>query len=231
MVEPGRRLGLVLKTLRGVGACRLLGRKHLQRHGSAQLGVDGAKDAAHPAAAHVFDQIEVPDPVARHHPAFKDSGSRVRGGRRGNRRRTGDDRRLSASGLPVFAPADDEPSARTDSVLARRRRQVRAFGRVEAESFISCYRETDAAIRPRFKGRPGPSTATRPCSTNHPTPGTNARQEKFFTSQNLHFSRWAARRSIRLFHRLRSHPLSGRLRRLSTRLRYNRAGDAIGKGA
>jgi len=89
----------LLKALEGVGARRLLGRKHLQRHGSPQLGVDGAIDAAHAAAADVFDQIEVPDPVTRHHSAFKDSGNRVRSGGRGNRRRTGNDCQIVAQRL------------------------------------------------------------------------------------------------------------------------------------
>ena len=60
VIEPGRRLGLVLEPLQGVGVGRLFGRENLQRHGSPQLRVQRAEDAAHPAATDVFDQLEVP---------------------------------------------------------------------------------------------------------------------------------------------------------------------------
>ena len=98
VIEPGGRLGLVLKPLQGVGVGGLFGRKDLQRDGSAQLGVDGAEHAAHPAAADVFDQLEMPQPVAGHHPAFEDAVGRVGGRRRSDRRATGDDRRRIEDG-------------------------------------------------------------------------------------------------------------------------------------
>ena len=114
------------------------------------------EDAAHPAAADVFDQIEVPDPVARHHPAFEDSGSRVGGGRRRDRRRTGDDRRAVGQRLAGLARAADEPSARTGSVSPGDGGGS-GFRALEAESFIrllSRNRRRDSAAVQR---EPGPS--------------------------------------------------------------------------
>ena len=82
VIEPGGRLGLVLETLQGIRIGRLFGGKDFQGHRSAQMGVDGAEDTPHPPPAHVFDQLELPQMVARHHPSFEDATGRVRHGRR-----------------------------------------------------------------------------------------------------------------------------------------------------
>ena len=77
----------------------------------------------------------MPDPVARHHPAFQDATGRIGRGGRGDRRRTGDDRRLIGQRLDGFpAPDDEEPSGRERFRLAGGRRCGSRAS--EAESFI-----------------------------------------------------------------------------------------------
>ena len=98
VIEPGRRLGLVLEAQQRIAVGRLVGGEDFQGHGPRQPGIEGAEDAAHPPAAHILHQVEVPQVVAGQDPPLEDAGGRIGhavGDRlHRHRRPAGDDRHL-----------------------------------------------------------------------------------------------------------------------------------------
>ena len=77
--------------------------------------------------------------------------SRVGGGRRRDRRRTGDDRRIVGRRLADPTRGRRRAVGAHRRALARAMATVRAFERWKRNRSSGCCRETDAATRPRFK--------------------------------------------------------------------------------
>ena len=64
VVEPRGRLRLVAEALAGIGVVGLVGREYFDGDRSAELGVSGAENYSHAAAADKFAQFEMSDHVA-----------------------------------------------------------------------------------------------------------------------------------------------------------------------
>ncbi len=98
VIEPGRRLGLVLEAQQRIAVGRLVRGEDLQGHRPRQAGIEGAEHAAHPPAPHILHQVKVPQVVAGQDPPLEDAGGRIGhavGDRlHRHRRPAGDDRHL-----------------------------------------------------------------------------------------------------------------------------------------
>ena len=165
VVESRGRLRLVLEPLQGIRVGGLLGRQDLQCDDASQSRVERPIDATHSATAHVFDQLEVADLVARHDPAFENPRGRIAHGRRRDGGAAGDDRWLVGRWPAGLANAARRAVARHGFPPAGRRRRGQLFNLGGSFAHLSCAEDAVAATRLRYGPR-APRNSTPPCAIN-----------------------------------------------------------------